>query len=473
MRLADRDYVEFRRRDRLFDSLAMFESRGAGVTGAGEPVHLVIGSATADFMRVIGIRPMLGRTSDSEDERAKGGPVAVLGNSLWRERFGADPKIVGGNITLDGVDHTIIGVMPPGFAYPDGAQVWMPMEIRPDPHMTMVRPVIGLLKAGVSRQQAQTELQVDAEPGTPCAGSAISRADGFRSPRTLADLRRCGWFVLLIACANVANLLLIRAASRQQEIAVRAALGAGSRRLIRQLLTESTLLSVFAGAAGLLLAMWGVPVLLALAPEGAIPRTGEIHIDATVLAFTFGVSLITGILFGLAPASHIVRHPAAGLVGRQHADRRRHAGEASQRADGLGAGARPRAADRCRTDGQEFSAHTRRRSGVPARKRGHVDCLASRFGLPQFRGEARSRRCWCRRSRRSRSHRGGRGGSPAAGGFHAHGVDQPRFRQAASIRLHGGQAMRQPELFPGHGNPAVGRPRLHAARRSGRRAWRS
>jgi len=309
MRLSDRDYVELRGGDRLFDGLATFDSNGVDMTGAGEPIHLLAGNVTADFMRVLGIRAVMGRTFTGEDERGSAGQTAVLGNSLWRERFGADTAVIGRKISLDGVDHTVIGVMPPGFAYPDGVQLWIPLEVRPDPHVTFLRPVVGRLKSGATPQQARIELQSMLRPGRfaeirPFRELVVSTV---REP--LLIFAGAVGFVLLIACANVANLLLIRAASRRQEIAIRAAVGAGVWRLTRQLLTESALLSLMGGATGLLLATWGVPLLLGLAPEGTIPRADEIHIDAWALSFTFGISLLTGILFGLAPAAQLLGRP--------------------------------------------------------------------------------------------------------------------------------------------------------------------
>ena len=307
MRLSDREYVEFRRMDRLLDGVATFDANGVDVTGAGEPVHLLAGNVTADFMRVLGVKPIIGRTFTGDDELGRAGETAVLGNSLWRERFGADPQVIGRKIRLDGVDRSIIGVMPPGFSYPDGAQLWTLLEVRVDPHITFLRPVVGRLKTGASREQVRAELQ------STLGSERIAKVWPFqelivskiRAP--LLIFAGAVGFVLLIACANVANLLLIRAASRRQEIAIRAAVGAGAWRLIRQLLTESALLSLIGGTTGLLLAILVVPLLVALAPEGTIPRSGEIGIDVWTLVFTFGVSLLTGILFGLAPTSHLLR----------------------------------------------------------------------------------------------------------------------------------------------------------------------
>lgn len=309
MRLSDRDYLEFRHMDQLFDGLATFDANGVDVTGAGDPVHLLAGNVTIDFMRVFGVKPIVGRTFTGDDDLGKAGQTVVLGNSLWRERFGADPQVLGRKISLDGVDRTIIGVMPPGFAYPNGAQLWTLLEVRVDPHITFLRPVVGRLNAGATREQAEAELQTTLPPERiakvrPFQELIVSK---IRAP--LLIFAGAVGFVLLIACANVANLLLIRAAARRQEIAIRAAVGAGAWRLIRQLLTESALLSLIGGATGLLLAVSAVPLLVALAPEGTIPRSGEIGIDVWTLAFTFGVSLLTGTLFGLAPTSHLLRQP--------------------------------------------------------------------------------------------------------------------------------------------------------------------
>jgi putative ABC transport system permease protein len=326
MRLHDRDFVELRRYDRLFDGLAAFVSRGTDMVGAGEPVHLEAASVTADFMRALGVTPIMGRTFDGADETGSL-RAAVIGASLWRERFAADPQIVGRRIRLDGVGHTIIGVMPPGFAFPSGAQLWTPMEVRPDPHIGFARPVVGRLKNGATPEQAQAELQAVLGSRRVAVVQPFQElvVAGVREP--LLIFVGAVAFILLIACADVANLLLIRVASRGHEIAVRAALGAGSRRLVRQLLTESTLLSLASGCVGLLLAIWGMPVLLALAPEGAIPALAEVHVDGRVLTFAFGVSLLAGLLFGAAPAFHILRRPLrASLAGTELVAGRARAG---------------------------------------------------------------------------------------------------------------------------------------------------
>ncbi|MGO9258092.1 MAG: ABC transporter permease [Bryobacteraceae bacterium] len=317
LRLPDRDFVELRRYDRFFDGVAAFAACGTDMVGAGEPVHLAAASVTADFMRVLGVPPMMGRTFVAAEETSRV-RTAVIGESLWRERFAADPEIVGRQIRLDGVVHTVIGVMPPGFAFPSDAQLWTPLEVRSDPHMGFARPVVGRLKNGASPRQAQTELQAVLGSRRVAVVQPFQElvVAGVREP--LLIFVGAVALILLIACADIANLLLFRVASRGREIAVRAALGAGPRRLVQQLLTESTLLSLTSGCMGLLLAIWGVPVLLALAPQGMIPALADIHVDGRVLTFAFGVSLLAGLLMGAAPASHILRRPLpASLVGAE------------------------------------------------------------------------------------------------------------------------------------------------------------
>jgi predicted permease len=313
-KMSDRDYLEFHHQDQVFESIATFGKESVTLTGAGDSVVVNALTVTRDFLGVLRVHPAIGHgflPGGQADPK-----VVLLSDQLWHSRFGGDPTIVGKAITLDGVSYAVTGVMPPSFTF-QGAELWTRMEVRLNPHNSFIRPVIGRLKPGVSPQQAQAELETFA--------ARLSRGEGEKRGNFVArilplrelfvaDVRKlllifagAVTFVFLIACANFANLLLIRGASRRQEIAVRAALGASRWRLVRQLLAESMLLSLAGGTVGVLVSIAGVRALLALLPPGKIPRAGDVHLDGWVLAFTFSLSVITGILFGLAPALQATR----------------------------------------------------------------------------------------------------------------------------------------------------------------------
>jgi len=282
------------------------------LTGAGDAARVPTAIVTSSFFPVLQASPALGRAFLADEERPGNNRVALLSDKIWRDRFGANRNILGKPITLDGAQYSVVGVMPAGFAFPHDAALWLPLAVGADPGNTYSRPVIGRLRRSVSRQQALAELESFAKHLPP--GPGASRESMIAEILPLNDLlvakirksllifMGAVAFVLLIACANVANLLLMRGTARQREIAVRNALGAGRGRVIRQLLTESTVLSLSGSIAGIILAIFGVRALLALAPAAGVPRLDEIHINAGVLTFAIVLGAFMGILFGLVPA---------------------------------------------------------------------------------------------------------------------------------------------------------------------------
>ncbi|MCP3139429.1 ABC transporter permease [Pyxidicoccus xibeiensis] len=321
------NYVDLKAVSTTFRHLAAQEFTNVSLQEGDTPERLSAGRVTHDFFSVFGVRPQLGRTFLPEEDAPGASSVVVLGHGLWTRRFGADPSLVGRSVRIDGASHTVVGVMPRGFDPTEsGEELWVPIAFTPTQraeHDEHYLTVVGLLAEGRARAQAHAEL----EPVMRELSVRYPRANPDRgiSVRPLAEVIVGDWneqllvtlgavgLVLLIACANVANLLLARGAARARELAIRAALGAGRMRIVRQLLTESLLLGLLGAAAGILFAWAGIQVLLASAPEG-IPRLDETRIDGAVLLFALGAALLASLVSGLAPALRAARSDVESVL---------------------------------------------------------------------------------------------------------------------------------------------------------------
>ena len=315
--VAPLDFLDYRSQNKTFEHFAASITIpvAVNITGNGEPERLTASAVTGDYFDAFAIAPILGRSFSLDNEKTGQDRVAVLSYALWQRRFGSDRDIVNKTIILDGKPSQVLGVMGREVSLPQAAELWVPLNFDSEPGMKQrrahfMRP-IGRLKPGVSLAQAQADMDLiaaqlekqypDSNTGWNLRLVSLQEQLVGSSRTYVFILFGAVGLVLLIACANVANLLLVRAAARQKEIALRTALGASRLRVVRQMLTESLLLAVVGGALGAILAQFGVDLLVSLSPD-SIPRTVVVRVDATVLLFTFAISLVTGVLFGLAPA---------------------------------------------------------------------------------------------------------------------------------------------------------------------------
>ena len=310
------DFVDWRTQNTVFENVVAVRQRESfNLTGAGESERLQGKLVSANLLSTLGVKPILGRDFAAEDDRPGAAPVVMLSHALWQRRFGSDEKIIGKQLTLNRESFTVIGVTPPDFQFGIDADVSVPIGLSAERFSARGRDpgieTVARLKQGISVETANAELNMiaarleqqypDSNNGRRVRLNSLRESIVGDIRPTLLTLLGAVGLVLLIACANVANLLLARSARRQKEIAIRTALGAGRWRILRQLFTESVILAIAAGFAGLLLAIAGTTLMSAYLPEG-IPRIREISTDGSVLAFTLFASLLTGVMFGLAPA---------------------------------------------------------------------------------------------------------------------------------------------------------------------------
>ena len=324
------NFLDWREQSRSFEAMAAIDTASYDLTGVEKPTILRGAKVSAPFFSLIGAKPALGRTFTDADDKPGANAVVVLGYSAWRNQFGSDAGMIGKPVILSGERFEVVGVLGPGVEYyTKPMDVYVPVGLSASNPAWMDRSrhfslrVLARLRPGVSITAARAEMATISkrlELAYPKTNTGLGASITPVTERRLGDLRPALYtllaavgLVLLIACANVTNLMLTRQASRQREIAIRAAMGAGRRRVLRQLLTESVLLSFLGGAAGLLLAYWGIPALIHFAPQD-IPRLAETRVDSGVILFTFAASVLAGILFGIGPALQASKLDLSGAL---------------------------------------------------------------------------------------------------------------------------------------------------------------
>ena len=320
------NFLDWRAQNTVFEHLAAIKTTTTNLALSDHAERIDLAQTNTNFFDVFGVAPQYGRLFIPQDEQAGHEPVVIVSDTLWRRRFGSDPSLVGKQLTLDGRNFTVIGITPPGFQYPDKTELWVPPlklvpELYANQDVTQTRGMgylaaVALLKPGVTLPKAAAEMETitaHLRQQYPTTNNRRFNRVVSLHEHLVGDTNKVLWlllgavtFVLLIGCANVANLLLASGAARQKEMAIRTALGASRWRVMRQLFTESTILALTGGAVGVLIAIWGLAAITKLLP-GDFPRLNEIHLDLRILGFTFAASVLTGILFGLVPALQISR----------------------------------------------------------------------------------------------------------------------------------------------------------------------